>query len=350
MRPAAPPRASSRSSSRSASSTAPRCAMVARGSPADNAAHQGRGRRPVFSPRPAGNGGDVVGVTFTRLDFAGAGERLELTHRASDRAVFAQGPSGPQVGLGRELQSRASTTCRTCWVSPENCGMIISIEGTLTESGLARAVVEVGGFGYEVNIPATTAERLPQTGTRLKLHTLVIYREDAQTLYGFATADDRDFFRLMIENVTGIGPKGALSIMSRLSLPLLVGAIRAGDIATLSKAPGIGKKTAERLVVELKGRVGGASGAAPVSPAQRRRGKPACRRRRGPRGAGLQDWRCGRRGAAGGACARCVGNDRIPRQEGPRLGPGVSAGTGRPPSRRAPGNRPVPARRSGPPP
>ncbi|HEY5228902.1 MAG TPA: Holliday junction branch migration protein RuvA [Opitutaceae bacterium] len=134
--------------------------------------------------------------------------------------------------------------------------MIISIEGILTESGLVRAVVEVGGFGYEVNVPVTTAERLPKVGTRVKLHTLVIYREDAQTLYGFATAEDRDFFRLMIENVTGIGPKGALSIMSRLSLPLLQGAIRSGDIGTLSKAPGIGKKTAERLVVELKGRLG----------------------------------------------------------------------------------------------
>ena len=139
--------------------------------------------------------------------------------------------------------------------------MITSIRGTLTESALVRAVVEVDGFGYEVHVPVTTAERLPSVGSTVKLHTLVIYREDSQTLYGFATAEDRDFFRLMIENVTGIGPKGALSIMSRLSLPLLQGAIRAGDIATLSKAPGIGKKTAERLVVELKGRVGAAQGA-----------------------------------------------------------------------------------------
>jgi Holliday junction DNA helicase RuvA len=134
--------------------------------------------------------------------------------------------------------------------------MIISIQGVLTESGLVRAVVEVDGFGYEVHVPVTTAERLPPIGSVVKLHTLVIYREDAQTLYGFATAEDRDFFRLMIENVTGIGPKMALSIMSRLSLPLLQGAIRSGDIATLAKCPGIGKKTAERLVVELKTRVG----------------------------------------------------------------------------------------------
>ena len=90
----------------------------------------------------------------------------------------------------------------------------------------------------------------------MKLHTLVIYREDAQTLYGFATSAERDFFRLMIEHVTGVGPKMALSIMSKLSLPLLEGAIRNGDIATLAKCPGIGKKTAERLVIELRAKVG----------------------------------------------------------------------------------------------
>jgi Holliday junction DNA helicase RuvA len=143
--------------------------------------------------------------------------------------------------------------------------VITSIEGTLTEAGPVRAVVEVGGFGYEVNVPVTTAERLPAAGSKVKLHTLVVYREDAQTLYGFAAAADRDFFRLMIEQVSGVGPKMALSILSKLSLPLLVGAIRAGDIATLAKCPGIGKKTAERLVVELKGRLG--AGAAPELPA-----------------------------------------------------------------------------------
>jgi Holliday junction DNA helicase RuvA len=139
--------------------------------------------------------------------------------------------------------------------------MITSIQGILTEVTPLRAVVEVGGFGYEVNVPVTTAEHLPRAGSAVKLHTLVIYRDDSQTLYGFATAEDRDFFRLMIENVTGIGPKMALSIMSRLSLPLLQGAIRSGDVATLAKCPGIGKKTAERLVVELKAKVGASSGA-----------------------------------------------------------------------------------------
>ena len=135
--------------------------------------------------------------------------------------------------------------------------MITSIQGVLTSATPLHAIVELNGFGYEVNVPVTTAEKLPQPGATVKLHTLVIYREDAQTLYGFASPAERDFFRLMIENVTGVGPKMALTIMSRLSLPSLESAIRMGDITTLAKCPGIGKKTAERLVVELKAKVGG---------------------------------------------------------------------------------------------
>lgn len=138
--------------------------------------------------------------------------------------------------------------------------MITSIQGTLGAASPLLAVVEVNGLGYEVNIPVTTAERLPAIGGTVRLHTLVVYREDSQTLYGFATAEERDFFRLLIEKVTGVGPKVALGIMSRLSLPLLRGAIAAGDVATLAKCPGIGRKTAERLVVELKGQSSSAFG------------------------------------------------------------------------------------------
>ncbi len=143
--------------------------------------------------------------------------------------------------------------------------MITSIHGLLTEATPLRAVVELNGFGYEVHIPVTTAEKLPAPGAQVKLHTLVIYREDAQTLYGFATPAERDFFRLMIETVSGVGPKLALTILSRMSLPLLESAIRNGDVAGLSKCPGIGKKTAERLVIELRAKVGvtGGAGLAP---------------------------------------------------------------------------------------
>tara|TARA_R110002050_G_scaffold280522_1_gene427468 strand:+ start:216 stop:830 length:615 start_codon:yes stop_codon:yes gene_type:complete len=134
--------------------------------------------------------------------------------------------------------------------------MITSIEGVVASATPLRAVLELNGLGYEVNMPVTTAEKLPATGKMAKLHTYVAYREDSQTLYGFASIEERDFFRLLIENVSGVGPKVAISIMSRLSLPLLESAIRLGDVATLSKCPGIGKKTAERLVVELRSKVG----------------------------------------------------------------------------------------------
>ena len=138
--------------------------------------------------------------------------------------------------------------------------MITSIQGVLAAATPLSAIIELNGLGYEVNIPVTTAEKLPAVGSTVKLQTLVIYREDAQTLYGFASTEDRDFFRVMIEHVTGIGPKSALTIMSKLSLSSLTSAIRDGDIATLSKCPGIGKKTAERLVVELRAKVGATGG------------------------------------------------------------------------------------------
>jgi Holliday junction DNA helicase RuvA len=134
--------------------------------------------------------------------------------------------------------------------------MITSISGILVFTTPLTAVIETGGFGYEVHIPLTTAERLPRPGQQVKLHTLAVYREDAQTLYGFATQEERDFFRLLVEKVTGIGPKLALSVLSKLSLPVLRGAIAGGDVGLLSKCPGIGKKTAERLVIELRDQLG----------------------------------------------------------------------------------------------
>lgn len=145
--------------------------------------------------------------------------------------------------------------------------MITSIQGTLASAGPLQVVIELNGLGYEVHIPVTTAEKLPPAGSAVKLHTLAIYREDAQTLYGFASPAERDFFRLMIENVTGIGPKVGLSILSRLSLPLLESAIRTGDVATLAQCQGIGRKTAERLVVELRARLGAPGGPVPADAA-----------------------------------------------------------------------------------
>lgn len=137
--------------------------------------------------------------------------------------------------------------------------MIVSIEGTLLESSVLHITVESHGLGYELSVPLTTVEKLPPVGQRVRLHTLAVYREDSQTLYGFASRQERDFFRLLIEKVSGIGPKTALSILSRLSVPLLQQAIAQSDVALLSKCPGIGKKTAERLVVELRDVLGSAA-------------------------------------------------------------------------------------------
>jgi holliday junction DNA helicase RuvA len=134
--------------------------------------------------------------------------------------------------------------------------MIVAIDGMLIEASPLRVVIELAGLSYEVHIPLSTAEKLPRPGHTVHLHTVAIYKEDSQTLYGFYTKQEREFFKLLVEKVSGIGPKIALTIMSKLSLAVLKTAIAQGDIRLLSQCPGIGKKTAERLVLELKDKVG----------------------------------------------------------------------------------------------
>ena len=134
--------------------------------------------------------------------------------------------------------------------------MIATIKGTLVEVSPIIALIEVGGFGYEVHIPLTTMERLPPPGREVLLYTHAVYREDSQSLFGFHESGDRDFFRILIEKVSGIGPKLALRIMSKLSVTMLKSAIISSDAGILAKCPGIGKKTAERLIVELKDKLG----------------------------------------------------------------------------------------------
>jgi holliday junction DNA helicase RuvA len=137
--------------------------------------------------------------------------------------------------------------------------MIARIKGIVLESTPLMVVLEAAGLGYEVHIPVTTAEKIPAVGKECSLFIHSVYREDSATLYGFATREDRDFYRLMIEKVSGIGPKIGISMLSRMSTELLRSAIASSDVALLSKCPGIGKKTAERLVIELKDKVGLAS-------------------------------------------------------------------------------------------
>lgn len=134
--------------------------------------------------------------------------------------------------------------------------MIVYLKGTVIEAKPLELVMDVNGIGYSINIPITTAEKVPSTGEDFELFIHSVYREDSASLYGFISRDDRDFFRLIIEKVSGIGPRIALSVLSKMSVSILQNAIYNQDTSLLSKCPGIGKKTAERLVIELKDKVG----------------------------------------------------------------------------------------------
>jgi Holliday junction DNA helicase RuvA len=138
--------------------------------------------------------------------------------------------------------------------------VIAFLHGKLAESTPTSVVVDVNGVGYAVFIPLSSYDKLPVKGGDVKLLTYhhVIPREGTQQLFGFATAEERDMFLLLI-SVTGIGPKLALNILSSASISTLRGAIVSGDSKTLSALRGIGKKTAERLVVELKDKLGAAT-------------------------------------------------------------------------------------------
>jgi Holliday junction DNA helicase RuvA len=135
------------------------------------------------------------------------------------------------------------------------------IHGVLTEKNPPQVVVVTHGVGYEIDVPMSTFYHLPRTGESVELLTHLVVREDAQLLYGFLTAGERVAFRQLLK-VSGVGPKVALAVLSGLSVDDLAGAIAAQDAARLTKVPGVGKKTAERLVLELRDKLPGAPGAA----------------------------------------------------------------------------------------
>lgn len=141
--------------------------------------------------------------------------------------------------------------------------MIGKLTGTLLEKNPPEVLVDCHGVGYEVQVPMSTFYNLPGLGEKIGLLTHFIVREDAQLLYGFATAQERQTFRALIK-ITGVGPRMALSLLSGLSIDELAQAVALQEVGRLVKVPGIGKKTAERLLLELKGKLGDAvvSGAA----------------------------------------------------------------------------------------
>jgi Holliday junction DNA helicase RuvA len=133
--------------------------------------------------------------------------------------------------------------------------MITFLHGKLVESIPTHVVVDVHGVGYEALIPVSSYNKLPSPGQEVKLLTQLIIREDAHILYGFMSVEERDLFRLLINTVGGIGPKTALNILSGVNPAAFRGAVASGDVKALSQISGVGKKTAERIVVELRDKI-----------------------------------------------------------------------------------------------
>lgn len=136
--------------------------------------------------------------------------------------------------------------------------MIGRLHGKLIEKNPPQVLVDVGGVGYEVDVPMSTFCNLPAEGSEITLLTHFIVREDAQLLYGFATAAERQTFRALIR-ISGVGPRIALAVLSGMSTQDLADAVEQGNATLLTRVPGIGKKTAERLVLELKGKLAGSA-------------------------------------------------------------------------------------------
>ncbi len=134
--------------------------------------------------------------------------------------------------------------------------MITFLDGKLVSALPTQAIVDVGGVGYEVFIPLASYDKLPAVGQPVRILTHLHVREDAHVLYGFMTPAERDLFRLLVNNVSGIGPKLALAVLSGMSVNNFKAAVVNSDIASLSKISGLGKKTAERIVLELKDKLG----------------------------------------------------------------------------------------------
>ncbi len=146
--------------------------------------------------------------------------------------------------------------------------MISFLHGKLVAALPTQVTVDVHGVGYDVLIPLSSFDKLPAPGGEVRLLTHLAIREDAHVLYGFATAAERDLFRMLINTVSGIGPKIALNVLSGMNPIAFRGAVASGDVKALSSISGVGRKTAERIVVELKDKIG-AAGAWEASSAER---------------------------------------------------------------------------------
>jgi Holliday junction DNA helicase RuvA len=146
--------------------------------------------------------------------------------------------------------------------------MISSLRGILAEALPTQVLIEVNGVGYELLIPLSSFDKLPAPGQEVRILTHLVVREDAHVLYGFMSLAERELFRTLINTVSGIGPRTALNILSGVSVSAFKGAVANSDTKALSQISGVGKKTAERIVVELRDKFGKA-GAFEASSAER---------------------------------------------------------------------------------
>jgi Holliday junction DNA helicase RuvA len=144
--------------------------------------------------------------------------------------------------------------------------MIAQLRGVLIEKHPNQAIVETGGVGYDVTIPVSTFTQLPDTGAEVRLRVYTHVREDALALYGFLTGDEKILFERLI-SVSGIGPTLAVKVLSGVTATDLVNAIRRGEVERLVRIPGVGKKTAERMVLELRDKLPAITGEEPAAPA-----------------------------------------------------------------------------------
>jgi Holliday junction DNA helicase RuvA len=143
--------------------------------------------------------------------------------------------------------------------------MIAFLRGVLLEKHPNQAIVDVHGVGYELTIPISTFSKLPEAGAEVRLRVYTHVREDALSLFGFLTQDEKALFEKLI-SVSGIGPKLAITVLSGLATPDLLLAIRRGEVEKLVRVPGIGKKTAERMVLELRDKLPAPAGEEPAAP------------------------------------------------------------------------------------
>ncbi|MDX1252705.1 MAG: Holliday junction branch migration protein RuvA [Gammaproteobacteria bacterium] len=142
--------------------------------------------------------------------------------------------------------------------------MIGRLHGTLLWKQAPWLLIDVGGVGYEIEAPMTTFYELPAVGSKITLHTHLVVREDAHLLFGFASEAERTLFRQLIK-VSGVGAKMALTVLSGISADAFARCVRSNDSATLTRLPGIGKKTAERLIIEMRDRLEAKGGASDVA-------------------------------------------------------------------------------------